>query len=308
MSHFFKANYEKLLCAFAGLLVAGSGYFIWREQAATRRVRQQAVTAQLSGAAYTRADLKPLETVAANWPKAAPQSSGSGWLYEVFTPPVIYYNPLAKSFTVTPPRFGNEVGDLQFGLELLAVKLEPFRLQLVGYFGLTGDYLAAFVSPQQPETLLAREGKRFEKLGLTLKSFDVKKVVVAHHDAWPVYDIAGLAVLQDEKIGADIVLDSRERKLTDTPIAVLKLLTGDGKPREVREGDTFSDDVTMYRVERIQIEPAEVVIARLTPGLPVPETKVLHPTTSGDAHGAAKPATSQKFPAHTFTGLVTNRP
>jgi hypothetical protein len=192
---------------------------------------------------------------------------------------------------------------------LLAVKFEPFRLQLVGYFGSTGDYQVAFVSPKVPETLIGREGKRFEELGLTLKSFDVKKVVVQHNDAWPVYDVAGLAVMQDEKTGAEVLLDSREQKLTDTPLAVVKILSATGEPRELHEGDTFTDETTTYRVERIQLEPAEVVIARLTPGLPVPETKVLHPATSGgEPQIAGQSATPKIFPNHPANGLAHNGP
>ncbi|HKB58394.1 MAG TPA: hypothetical protein VKC51_12480, partial [Lacunisphaera sp.] len=76
---------------------------------------------------------------------------------------------------------------------------------------------------------------------------------------------------------AEIVLDSRACKLTDTPLAVFKLLNGDGKPRELHEGDTFTDDTSTYRIERIQLDPPEVVVAKQMPGLPQPEIKVLHP-------------------------------
>ena len=312
MTHAFKAHFEKVLVTLAAGLFAGSGYWIWLQQTETRRVRQQAVAAALTGEVYAKLAVQAPDAAAPNWAKAPAQSHGSGWLYEVFTPPVIYYNTIARSFTVTPPRFGNEGADLQFGLELLAVKLEPFRLQLVGYFGSTGDYLAAFVSPNQPETLLARAGKRFDALGLTLQSFDVKKVVVAHDDKWPVYDVAGLAVLRDEATGAEVVLDTRAEKFTDTPLAVLKLLTGDGQPRELREGDTFSDDSATYRIERVQLEPAEVVVARLTPGLPVPETKVLHPVTDATSTAQAanrRPGPSQPLSAPSSAkGLASQHP
>jgi len=294
-----KASYDKVLLGLAALVLTASCAWWWRQQEEVRRLRAQPVAVPLTGSLYEPANLKLPETQAAVWPKAPAQSQGNGWLYEVFTPPVIYYNALARSFTVTPPMHQGDIA-IPFGLELLAVTQEQFRLQLAGYFGAPDDYLVAFTSPNRPETLLAREGRRFEDLGLTLKSFDVKKIVVEHHDVWPVYDIAALAVLIDEQTGGEVVLDSRARKYTDTPLAVLQPLTG-GPRREVHEGDTFSDENSTYRIERIQLDPPEVVVARTAPDLPQPETRILRPlpavakqtvgqTPAGQRAGTGQPA------------------
>lgn len=275
MNSLIHTGYEKILLGVMLLLTAGSWIWWWQQQDAVRRLRTQPVAAQVTGQAYEGVNLKLPETNAAVWPKAPTQSHGKGWLYEAFTPPVIYYSALARSFAVTPPMQQAEAVT-PFGLDLINVTREPFRLQLVGYFGAPGDYLAAFTSPKLPATLLAREGRRFEGLGLTLKSFDVKKVAVEQNDLRPVYDIAALAVLTDEQAGAEVVLDSRARKFTDTPLAVLQAMPG-GQRREVHEGDTFAEENSTYRIERIQLDPPEVVVARTTPGLPQPETKVLRP-------------------------------
>jgi hypothetical protein len=299
-----KASYDKLLLGGAVAVLAASGAWLWQQQAEVRRLRAQPVAAQLGGAVFQPAGLPQPGTAPAVWPKAPAQSSGSGWLYEVFTPPVIYYNTLARSFTVTPPMYQGEAA-APFGLELIAVRLEPYRLQLVGYAGGPGDYLAAFTSPATPETLLAREGRHFESLGLTLKSFDVKKVSVDHADPWPVYDIAALAVVTEDKTGRDVVLDNRTRKLTDTPLAMLRVSTAEAKPRELHEGDTFSEAGSTYRIERIQLDPPEVVVARSAPGLPVPETKILHP--AGKPGRLAGPATKPgAVPARPADGLAAS--
>ena len=180
-------------------------------------------------------------------------------------------------------------------------------MQLVGYFGAPGDYLAAFESPNLPETLLARAGHRFDGLGLTLKSFDVKKVLVQHDDPWPVYDVAALAVLRDDKTGADIVLDSRARKFTDTPLAVVQLVSGgDGKPHELHEGDTLADNTSTYHIERIQLDPPEVVVVHQVPGLPAPETKVLHPAAKTGAQMADKSPKLKSLPERPANELATS--
>jgi len=296
MSQLIKNLYDKALLALMLGAVTVSLIWVWQQKAAVRQLRSEAIAPALAGPAYVASPSNlpaPAPTV---WPKAPAQSQGSGWLYEVFTPPVIYYNTAARSFAVTPPQYPTEQGGVVFGLELLAVKLEPYRLQLLGYFGAPGDYLAAFVSPQSPETLLARAGRRFDQLGLTLKSFDVRKVTVESGEPGPVYDVAALAVLQDEQTGAEVVLDSRTRKLTDILLAVFRLPGAPGKSRELHEGDTFADEGATYRIERIQLDPPEVVVARTATGLPVPEMRVLRPSTQLIGK-AAKPKSLAPQPA-----------
>lgn len=300
MIHRLKASFDKLLFALALGAVAASGVWLWRQQDDLRRLRAQPVAVRLAGPPYAPANLKLPETRHMIWPKAPAQSRDPGWLYEVFTPPVIYYDASARVFTVTAPMAQGVLG-LPFGLELLAVKPEQFRLQLVGYFGAPDDYLAVFVSPSQPETMLARAGRRFERLGLTLKSFAVRKVPVEQDDLRPVYDVAALAVLVDDQTGAEVVLDSRTRRLTDRSLAVLRPLAGGGL-RELREGDTFADEISTYRIERIQLDPPEVVVARTAPGQPQPETKVLHPLPAV----AKQDVRSSHFPHRPASELVTN--
>jgi type IV pilus assembly protein PilM len=165
--------------------------------------------------------------------------------------------------------------DESFDLELVDVKTTPFPLQLAGYLGDPGGYLVAFTSADQPETLLARRGHRFASLGLTLRSFEVRKVAVDHGDAWPVYEVAGFAVLHDENTGTEVVLDSR-RKPTGTLQAVLRGSAGH-QPSALREGELLAQGGATYRIQRIQADPPEVVVVRQAGGLSAAETRVLQP-------------------------------
>lgn len=302
MSFSPRISAEKVALVVAALAVsAGAGWW-WREQPALNRLRHESAAVALVDAPYVRAELPPAAARAKAWGKPGAQSHGAGWVYEVFTPPVIYYHALARSFTVTPPTFVAD-GGAPFGLELLDVALEPYRLQLVGYIGAPGNYVAAFVSPRSPETYLARTGRRFEGLGLALKEFGVRKVAVATDDQWPVFDVAAIAVVVDESSGEEVVLDSRRRKLTDTPLALLRIGAGT-KPREFREGDIFQDETAIYRIDRIQLDPPEVVVAKQVTGLPYPETRVLKPVAEksvrkpGVPAGMAEPRSRANSVAH----------
>jgi hypothetical protein len=178
------------------------------------------------------------------------------------------------------------------GLELLAVKTAPFPLQLTGYFGEPGDYGVVFQRTDQPETLLARRGHRFEQLGLTLRSFEVRKVAVKHDDAWPVYEAAGFAVLLDMKTGAEVELDSRRRP-TDTREAVLRG-AADNHVVIRREGELIVEREATYRIQRIQLDPPEVVLVGSAEKTSAPQTHVLRlvPPTNEPAEPSAEPVTT----------------
>ena len=233
MIWFLKSNYEKILVVLAaGLLVLSLGW-TWR-----RQVEQKALDdtidlgAPLTGRTYAPATWRVLASDRASWPKAPEQSAGAGWLYELFTPPAIYYNAAAHAFTVTSPHNpAQQPGEGADDRPVSGAKPRLFRLQLAGYFGSPDNYLLAFVSPGSHETLLARVGRRFPELGLTLISFVVKKVPVEHDEPWPVYDIAGLATLRDERTGTEVVLDTRAQMLTEGSPVILEASTTDiGSP------------------------------------------------------------------------------
>ena len=165
-------------------------------------------------------------------------------------------------------------------VQLLGVKTEPYRLQLAGYLGGPGDYRAIFTSPGQPGTMIARTGDRLEPQGVELTRFEVKKVAVTHEDVWPVYEVAAEATLYDERIAGEVVLDSRGRTLL-RPEATLRLAGEERGSVAVREGDDFQDGDTVYRVERIRLDPPEVVIAQQAPETAEREVHVLHVAADG---------------------------
>jgi hypothetical protein len=277
---------EKVAAALALGALATITVMTWRQHAGDlARMAREPVGAELTGDIYLAGKTAGLRAIAANWPKPAPQSGGRGWLYEVFTPPVIYFNPLARTFSVTAP--GDDATGAAFGFELIGVELEPYRLQLAGYYGVPDELVGAFTSRQLAAPLLGRNGRNFPELGLTLRRLEVRKVPVNPGDAVPAFEVAAIATLFDERAGAEVTLDSRARKLTDTPLARLRLAT-EKRPREFREGDEFTDSAATYRVERVQLDPPEVVISRQVAGLPFPETKVLRPAGVADTKSRPK--------------------
>lgn len=221
-------------------------------------------------------------------PEAEPMSPATGTRHEAV--------PQVVESAAPPPAASQASEEVSFDLELLEVKTEPFPLQLAGYFGEPGDYLVAFVSTSQPGTLLARRGHRFAELGLTLRSFEVRRIAVDHDDAWPVYEVAGFAVLHDEKTGGEIVLDSRLKSAV-TLQAVLRR-AGDEQPSIRQEGEHIMLRGAAYRIQRIRADPPEAVMVRQVEGPGMPEMRILH---------QVRPATGPgEESADPETGLVPN--
>ena len=123
----------------------------------------------------------------------------------------------------------------------------------------------------------------------------MKKIAVKHADPWPVCEVAAFAELVEENTGKKVVLDSRNRRFTDTPQAVLSAPSRGSRVRTVHEGESFDEGKSSYRVDHIQIEPPEVVVARFAPDQLQEEIRKLHPPSQKDRSVTTK-ASGPKYP------------
>ncbi|MEI6105832.1 MAG: hypothetical protein WCR49_02360 [Opitutae bacterium] len=251
---------DKLMFAGAAVIFALGCVWAANGQREIRRLRHVPVAISLTGPTYQPTQLPRPDTAKGAWISPGETFSGPGGIGGLFTPPGVYHDTSASP-----------------DCRLLAVKPEPFRLQLVGYVGVPGDYRAAFVRPGHPGTLLAREGHCFADLELTLTKFTVNTVSrTPGLAASPVHAISSQAVLADHQTGDEVVLEGGLLRCTATPLAVLQS-ADDNQPRELREGDDYQAGDATYRVERIQLAPPLVVIARQGLDSTLQERKTLHP-------------------------------
>jgi hypothetical protein len=299
MTHPFRKHYDRLLLALAMLVLGGSLDWVRRQQTGLRSIRAEATVPVLVGTGFQVTGGEAPHHAEPFWSEPGRQSRGEGWRYEVFAPPAVFYDPVARDFALSVKEgpLGSPA-ETEFHLALLAVNREAFRLQLAGYFGAPGDYRVAFVSPRSPDTLLARVGDRLEMLGLVFKGFEVSRVLAGHNEGAPVQEAAAIAVLQDEWNGGEVMLDSRALRYTGSLLALLRLPGTNDKPSEWREGDSFVASGIPYRIERIQLEPAEVVVSRIRPGLPGPELQVLQPADHGTGRLTGLSVQARPVPQH----------
>lgn len=274
---------KTLLFASLGLVVASGAVFgtlAWRN---TRLPRGVVVQVPLSDAPYA-ATVAGAPTVRTDvWNPPAAQPRGRDWIYDTFTPPEIFYNPVSQLFTVKPPAgAADEAGEEPFGLELVGVEPEPFRLQLIGYVGGEGNWRGTFQNLVSGEVFLAAAGRRVPDLALSIKSLEVVAVSVVVPESMTTQQRVATAVVHDDRTGRDITLTHRERRFTGGLTALLAP-AGESAAREVRQGETFKVGAASYRVEKIQLAPPAVDVTKESSSLAQPDRRTLAPRETEDA-------------------------
>ncbi len=277
---------DKLLigAAFAVALIsaAGFGYLAIKQPGADS---VPIARVELSNAPYEAKapDAPPVKTE--TWGNPTSQKRGREWIYDTFTPPEIFYNARSKQFTVKPPSslLDDEAVEA-FGVELVAVRPEPFRLQLIGYVGGEGNWRGTFQNVLSGEVFLASAGRRVPNLNVTIKSLEVKAQPIRMGESMSTMQRVATAVIVDEKAGREITLTHRERHFTGTVFAFVAP-SGSSATREVRSGDMFKLDDATFRIGQIQTTPPTVEIEKESPTLPQPDRRVLTPREADAVDG-----------------------
>ena len=285
MSAFGKEN----LFLYAALALTGAsagvfGTLAWRNG---QTPRGPAARVQLAATPYTPTAVDAAVVKAEAWAPPSAQSKGRDWVYDAFTPPEIFYNARSKHFTVKPPlATSDEAADEAFGLELVAVRPEPFRLQLIGCFGEGLDARGTFENVMSGEVFLAAAGRRVPNLALTIKGFDVTRVDVTIPQSMTTRQRVATAIVRDEKTGRDVVLTHRERHFTGG-LSAFVALPGQTATREVRAGETIHVGEVSYRIEKILLAPPSVEITKESPTLSQPDQRTLTPREADESAGSS---------------------
>ena len=252
-----KAHYEKLLLALAGGALALS--LIWCGYRKARETRPES-RATKSPAANYQAVSFPAELPTEDWKSPVSQKAGAGWVYELFAPPTIGRDPSTGDLVV---RVAESAGsrNSSSGLKLLSVCSAPYRVQLQGYFGHPGDYVAVLMVVGTRELWYARPGDQWIPQGVTLQRFDPATDTSETGDRAAGRDAIPRAVLWDAKTGAEIILEAGYLTLTDEPQAVVQLMNS-SQTRELREGDSWVAGENTYRLDSLIKDPPQASVSQ----------------------------------------------
>ena len=211
----------------------------------------------------------PWEGKDACWSAALPQPRGSRWIYDLFTPPEIFYDADSKEFKVTTSAMieldgnsGENVAQAEapFCLQLIEVKRALFRLQLIGFIKTSDEHFGLFENTVNAEILLARQGTVLPQLGLLVEMFDVQTQEVSSQEMMTTHQTRAIAVVRDQLTGQTTKLSSSERYFDPRPRATLVTAGQSETNREVSEGDLLKVDNETIEIDEIRMSPPEVVI------------------------------------------------
>lgn len=174
------------------------------------------------------------------WAPPRSQSSGSDWIFEVFTPPTIYFDPAEKAFTVTPPLAAVE--EDPFGLELLEVARELYRLQYAGHAGGRNHYLIELVDPATGAFFRGKVGDVFPEAAFAIEAFSVERQTVRppDPDGTPYIQNTVRLIVADWRLHKSIELTSAPRYEKRLAV-VVRADNGDSHRLSVGESLTLQD-------------------------------------------------------------------
>jgi len=250
-----------------------------------------------------------------SWPEPPPQSKGKDWIYDAFTPPVLYYDPGTRQFTVTPPILNDVkpvVAETPFEVELVSVHQEPYRVQLVGYAGNESDYIAHLEVIDTGAVVLGRPGKVFPEAqgNFTVRAFEVRRVTTSSNESMPVVENVGFATILDGRTGREVTLTTRERLMLPRLQCVLRTRVYPAEEHPLREGMKVSVNGYDYTVMQLSLNPAQAVVSRKRPNEFVGETRTLIPVGESpmSGHAAVSPGQRDNSIDSPLVSLFSNLP
>ncbi len=120
---------DKVLLLVA-IVIAGAAAYYAASNSYQSNVRQSGMRGNTFDAELPSIESPPQM----HWDEPAKQQDN--WIFEVFTPPRVFFNQGTSRFVIQLP--DGEVPPppaTEFGLEVVGIKREPFRVQLTGYSG-----------------------------------------------------------------------------------------------------------------------------------------------------------------------------
>ncbi len=266
--------YDKILFLIGILmLLAGALYYLNRSDGIPDALPPD-LTQPPSGGTYAPIRVPDIGSETFEWVDPPSQSFGPLWVYDVFTPPKIYFNEETNEFLPEPPR--PPVGPPPFGLQLVEITQKLYRLQLDGYMDAPSrkpeDAILLFDNIETGNLVRASVGGRNADGEFRVISFEVLR-----EEQDGLLRRVPTATIFDERLDREVVLTGSERlTLEDEIITVLQGTEPDYPRFELPvEGGSFSIGEANFTVSNISFDNQSVRVEKTHPELEEPEIRIL---------------------------------
>ncbi|MGJ3243156.1 MAG: hypothetical protein ACFE0O_09405 [Opitutales bacterium] len=241
-----KAWIDKILLGI-GVLALVSGIAFWLLQADNLPPARVELSVAAHAAPVEPVPVPEVETVEADWDAARPQDEAGLQLYQVFTPPKIYVNANG-AFDFIPPQ--EPKPPQPFGLRLLAVERELYRIQYEGFIEDPADpsnSLILLYNTDSGNSLRVQKGQTLPEAQIEILDFTVIREI---QEDGLLYKEEKTRI-RDNRLDAVLTLSSQEPNLytDERTIRVEDTLAGGGTAELKAIGDTVTFGDRTYTLE-----------------------------------------------------------
>lgn len=217
---------------------------------------------KLDGAVFVAGDIPRSNELSAAWLEPEAQSAGREWIFETFTPPIVYFDAVTQRFTVLPPLAPAE--EPNFGVELSSIEDQPYRLQYAGHHGVEGAYIVEIRDLESGRYYRGSPGTTFDKGAFAILDFRAERVVVQPKKVNRTPYIERTVRLLVEDFDSDETVElGRDALILSEPVVTLE---GDDGSRSnaLRIGDAWNTGTNLFRVASVDRESGKARIYRMS--------------------------------------------
>jgi hypothetical protein len=300
-----KAWIDKLLLALGGLALVG-GIAFWLLAAGDLPPARPNLPAAGTVAALEPVPVPEVEPAEAVWDPARPQDEAGLQLYQVFTPPKIYVNA-DGAFDFIPPQEPRPPEP--FGLRLLAVERELYRIQYEGFIEDPEDpsnSLILLYNTESGESHRVRKGESVAEAGITILDFTVIREI---QEDGLLYKEERTR-LRDDHLDTTLVLSSQqpERYTDERTIRIEDSLEGLGRSELGAVGESAVFGSRTYTLTAFDAAAGTATFTKESPDqeeartrqLSVPAPATASPDEADSEYaspeGSTEPESSDDFP------------
>lgn len=230
------------------------------------------------------------------WGQPSPQG-GANWIFDLFTPPVIYYDKETETFTVTPPFPDADSVEEPFALELVEISRVPFRFQLVSYAGARGNYLLTLENLKTGRDVFASPGETLAEFDIRIDGFNEMRAVAAssREGTTEAFDLVGEAIVIDQRSGKQYTLHHNHVTYLEAPVA--EFLTDSGDTIHLSAGESWSSPGVTYTVKTVDASAQTATVEKTSTDVSDKVVKILHTALSFNSSDLSNRKTRQSDPS-----------
>lgn len=209
-----KNFYDKILLAVAVILLILALAFTF--MGSGTKPESNLGNQQPTGADFTVIEVPDASIIGdTEWPEPLFVDDNPLRIYQVFTPPKIYWDPIAKELSWVAIDIDPPLPPPPFGVELVSLERELFRVQFEAYFvkegeGFDNDVLLIY-NHELGEAVRGTVGQEFPEHEFKIVSFDIERVVKETEDSIEIFRYPTVVIEDLREDGKQITLTTAER-------------------------------------------------------------------------------------------------